>query len=154
MTALTKNLGSTQAAKYGTIQTYSVAASQHIYRGALVVLRQTDGYAYVPIEDVSDTYKQVIVGFAMEEKDNSSGSDGDLSVRVRRDGKYRLIFTGNATQADIGKLACVKDDQTVQRYGSGTGNTVVGRITERVSAASVYADLLDRPLRLATSANN
>lgn len=154
MTALTRNLGSMHGAKYGTIQTYKVAASQQIYRGAIVVIKQSDGYAYVPDEDTDDSEKQLVVGFAMEEKDNSSGSDGDLSVRVRRDGKMRCTFTGSAVQSDVGILACLVDDQTVQRYGSGTGKIVVGRITERINTSNVYVDLTDRPKRIAASAND
>jgi len=147
----TENLGSMLAAKYGTIQSYQVGAGVHIYIGATVVVRLTTGYAHQAIDDTADMYKQVVVGHAAEEIDNSAGIAGALNVRVRIDGKLKRSFPG-AAQADIGKLACVKDDETIQLYGAGTTKAVVGRITEVADlGSSVYVNFADRPARLATS---
>lgn len=154
MAALTANLGSTHGAKFGTIQTYKVAAGEHIYRYATVVIKQSDGYLYAAVEDTSDAEKQIVVGFSLEEGDNSSGINGAKSVRARLEGRLRRNFDGSATQADIGSLACIKDDQTVQRYGALTGKIVLGRISEVIDGNTVFVNLLDKPLRLATSAND
>ncbi len=145
--ALSANIGSTFAAKFGTIQTYTAGAS--IYRGATVVIRQTDGLAYPAVEDIADTFKQLVVGYAQEAAETAA------SIRVRMDGKLRRVFSGGGEPADyIGRLACVKDDESVQIYDAGTGKTVAGRITEKISATAVYVDFTDRPIRLATSAND
>ena len=149
--ALSANTGSNFAAKFGEIQTYSVGASAHIYRGAIVVIRLGNGYVFPAADDTDDSDSQLVVGHAAEEADNSSGSAGAKTVRVRQDGKVKLAFTSVA-QTDIGRLACVKDDETVQRYGSGTTKVVVGRIVQiAVASTSVWVDFSDRPLRLATS---
>lgn len=152
MTQLTANMGSNLAAKFGYIQTYS--AGGQIWRGGLVVLRLaaapngSDDKVYAAIEDTADTYKQLVLGFAME------AAVTDAAVRVRQDGKYKLLFPGlDPADSVIGRLACIKDDNSVQLYGAGTGKVVVGRITEKTLTA-VFVDLADRPLRLATLLTN
>jgi hypothetical protein len=153
MTALTTNLSSTYESKYGTIQAYKVGASTHIWRYATVVLHD-DGYAYQATEDVTDTLKQIVIGIAQEEIDNSLGIAGAKVVRVRREGRAKRFFAGSLAQTALGKLACIKDDQTVQLYTSGsTGKIVMGRIAELINSQEVYVDIVDRPVRLATSAN-
>ena len=153
MAALTTNLGSTYESKYGTIYSYKVGASTHIWRYATIVVH-ADGYAYQAIEDVSDTYKQVVIGIAQEEIDNSTGIAGAKTVRVRREGRAKRFFAGSVAQAVLGKLACILDDQTVQLYTSGaTGKIVMGRIVELINSLEVYVDIMDRPVRLSTGAN-
>ncbi len=143
--ALTKNLGSSLAVKFGTIHTY-IAGGQ-IWMGAIVVLRlaTADDKVYAAVDDVSDTYQQLVVGFAQE-----AAVDGG-AIRVRRDGKLKCKFPSMPSSI-IGRLACIKDDESVQLWSSGsTCKIVVGRISERASSTDVYVDLTDRPLRLATS---
>ena len=71
-----------------------------------------------------------------------------------KEGRVRRQYAGTATQAQVGKLACIKDDQTVQLYGALTTKVVVGRITEIFSTSEVYVDLMQFPARLATDAND
>jgi hypothetical protein len=142
---LSANGGSNQAAKFGTIQTYIAGAP--IFRYALVVVRLGDSKVYPAVEDITDAYKQVVIGFATEQV-----TAANLAIRVRREGHYLLTLAGSPAQA-IGRLACIKDDNTVQLWADdGHSYQVVGRITEKPDAVSVYVDLLDRPQRLATSA--
>ena len=157
MTALTANVGTTQRAKIeGAIQAYKVAASIHIYRGAIVAVAQAGagaGYASPMIADINDAAKQVFVGIALEEKNNSSGSNGDLTIRVRQDSKWKMVLA-SVTQADIGKLALNLDDATVQLYkGSSASEVVIGRITE-ISGSDVFVDITERPSRVASGAND
>jgi len=156
MAAMTANQGSTLNAKYGSVQALKVAASVHIYRGALIGTKQgnSDGYAYPIDADGDDSEKFIFMGFSREEVDNSSGNDGDKTVRVRRDGQLKIAFTGTATQADVGCLACAIDDQTVSRYSAGVCIIVVGRIVGIESTTEVWVDLKDRPQRVATDAND
>lgn len=143
--ALTKNIGSNLAAKYGYIQTY--VAGEAIFRGALVVLRFTtaDDKVYAAADDIDDSDKQLVLGFAME------AAVADAPIRVRQDGKFRLKFPGGVPSSVIGRLACIKSDEDVQLWSAGsTCKVVVGRITEK-STTQVFVDLGDRPARLATS---
>lgn len=142
---LTANLGSNLAAKFGRIQAYTAGAA--IYRGATVALRLnlSDDKVYPAIDDPTDAQKQLVLGFAME----AASTDGD-SIRIRQDGKLKRSFP-NIPASVIGRLACIKDDQSVQLYTAGsTCKVVVGRITEK-AATHVFVDLTDRPVRLATS---
>ena len=161
--ALTANIGSQHAAKYGEIQTYPVAAGVHIYRFATVVLHGAgthEGYAAPATDDTADTLKQLVVGIAQEERDNSASStDGVDStgkiilVRVRQEGRVRRSFPSN-TVTCVGKLACVADDETVQLYDAAKTKVVVGRITERIDEQNVFVKFDDRPTRLAVGAND
>jgi len=146
--ALTQNIGSNLAAKFGFIQSY--VAGGAIFRGATVALRLAvgDDKVYPAVDDPTDTYGQLVVGFAME----AAAGDGS-TIRVRQDGKLKRKFPSMPSSV-IGRLACIKDDESVQLYGSGTCKVVVGRITEKASSTDVYVDFLDRPLRLATSLTN
>lgn len=146
--ALTQNVGSSQAAKFGYIQGYIAGAA--IFRGALVVLRliTADDKVYAAVDDPTDTYGQFVLGFALE----AAAADG-ASIRVRQDGRLKLKFP-NMPASVIGRLACIKDDESVQLWSAGsTCKVVVGRITEK-SSTHVFVDLADRPMRLATSLTN
>jgi len=155
---LTANQGSLLASKAGTIKALLVAPNVHIYTGALIVIRQTTGFAYPAMDDTSDTYKQVVYGYALEEVNTLPSQEFPTGcttreVRVRRDVRKRTLFLGTPTQTCIGKLALVKADDTVQLFASGQCKIVVGRIDE-IDADSVYVDLADRPYRISTDAND
>jgi len=139
---LTQNLDSKLAAKFGTIQTYTVNATEvEIFRGATVVLRLTDGLAYPAVDDIEDTHKQVVVGIARENKKVGS-------IRVEEVKRIKRDCPG-CDQTYVGRIACVKDDQTVQLYGLSTCKVVVGRISEiAVEGVSVFVDLTCRLSRL------
>ncbi len=156
MTALSANLGTNQRAKIeGAIQAYKVAAGVHIYRYAIVALTQAGagaGYVAPMIADTSDAKKQVFVGIALEEEDNSSGDNGDLTIRVRQDSKWKMT-KASVTQTDVGKLAVNLDDATVQLYTGSGSEVIIGRITE-ISGADVFVDITEKPSRIASGAND
>lgn len=143
--ALTANIGSNLAIKFGTIQTYIAGAA--IYKGATVVMRlaTADDKVYAAIDDPTDVYKQLVVGFCQEE----ATADGN-SVRIRLDGRLKRQFPSMPASV-IGRLACIKDDESVQLHGDATCKVIVGRIREVITSTSVYVDLTDRPARVATS---
>ena len=146
--ALSADIGSTQQAKFGNIQAYTIGTinGSKIWRGALVAVRLEEGLIYPAIDDPSDTYKQQIVGFSMER-----GEEAGKKLRVRQDGRYLLKFPG-CDQTCVGKLALLKDDETVQTYLEGVTKVIVGRIVEMyIEGESVYVDMTDRPRRLAES---
>lgn len=151
--ALTENLGTTLRLKEGDIHTYPVAGGVHIYRGATVAVAlsgDTAGYAAPAIS--VDTIKQLVVGVAQEEKNATALASGALSVRVRG-GAWKRKKSG-AAQSDVGKLACIEDDETVRLYNvAAESNIVVGRITE-LDDVEVYVNFNDRPSRVAASASD
>ncbi|MCH8274212.1 MAG: hypothetical protein IH851_05430 [Armatimonadetes bacterium] len=108
MAALTKAYETQQ--KPTVIVSYPVAASTTIYKGALVGVNSI-GYV-VPMDHA--TASLTYMGIAEETVDNSSGSDGDVSVRVSKTGSGVFADAGTATQADIGQTLNVKTDNEVQ----------------------------------------
>jgi hypothetical protein len=112
---------------------YKVAASTKIYSGGLVCLN-TGGYA-VP---GADTANFRFLGVARELADNSSGANGDITVRVRRKGVFRFAASGMAV-TDIGAAVNVSDDQTVAK--TTTNSVACGKIAEFVSATEVGVDI-------------
>ena len=149
--ALSANRGSDFDAKFGRIRVYPVLAAVHIYRFGLVTL--VGGYARPAYDDADDSDSQVLLGFAMEEADNtaSGAQNGDINVRVREEGAINLSIA-SAAQTDVGKVATVSDDTTARFYNAAsTGNLIIGRIIEIISSIMVRVSLEDRPGRIASS---
>lgn len=112
---------------------YKVAAGVKIYAGSIVCLNAS-GYA----APGADTANFKFVGIAGEQADNSAGANGDMTVRVRRKGVFRLAASGMAI-TDIGAAVKVSDDQTVAKT---TSNSVAcGTISEFISATEAGVDI-------------
>jgi hypothetical protein len=103
--ALTANYDAER--KDGILVAYKVAAEAVIYKGAMVCLNAR-GYA-VPAADAPGLK---FVGFAYERGDNAGGSDGDIMVRVWKDGSFRVAMSSPASE-DLGADAYVVDDNAV-----------------------------------------
>lgn len=112
---------------------YPVAASTTVHAGSLVCLNAS-GYA-VP---GADTTGFKFAGVAMEAADNSEGSNGGATVRVRRKGVFRFSASGMAI-TDIGASVYIADDQTVAK--SSTYSVACGKIAEFASASEVGIDV-------------
>lgn len=102
-----------------------VAASAMIFAGSIVCVN-ADGFA---VEGDTDP-DLIYMGRAEHAVDNTGGADGDVSVLVHTDGAFQ--FENNATdpvtQASIGMLCWVVDNQTVAAT-SGTGTrSACGRV--------------------------
>lgn len=91
---------------------FPVKGSTKIYKGSLVVLDA--GYA----APGSTALGLVAIGRAKSTVDNSSGSDGDLTIEVEP-GTFRWANGSSIAQADVGSMAYVVDDQTVSTTASG-----------------------------------
>ena len=114
------------------IANYPVAASATIYAGSMVCVKD-DGY----VTPAANTAGYIFVGIAEEQVDNSSGSDGDLTVNVRRVGAYNLVSSGLAI-TDEGSAVYVTDDQTVS---TTPANVYCGHILDYVSATEAWVDI-------------
>jgi len=137
MTALTAAKKSVDR-QDGDILSFKQAAVK-IWEGSLVSVNAA-GY----VTSATDTASEVVVGVADETVDNSAGSAGDKSIKVRRTGVYNFVFGGTATIADVNTLVYAVDNQTVDLVGVTTNDILVGRIVEFVTATKVRVDIRDR----------
>jgi len=127
VTALSENYDAER--KDGILVVYQVAAAATIYKGAMVAL-DDDGFA-IPAADAAGA---LFVGYAYEKADNADGEDGDVSVRVWKDGSF-LAAKASATQSDLGQAAYIVDDNTVAL--STTHSVLAGTIVEVPSSGAV-----------------
>lgn len=123
------------------LRTGAVAASTHVYKGALVEWGPT-GYLR-PVTGAGQ-----FAGVAYEEGDNSGGGDGDVSVRVFTLGDFGLPLSG-ANQGSVGAAVYASDDSTLTLDGSGA--TFVGFVQGIVSSGNIVLRLAgDGPARVAS----
>ena len=143
MTALTASYDTRR--KDGQLIRYPLAAGAHVFKGALVSVSSTTGYA-VPGADATGT---VCVGVAFEEGNNIAGGvqyDGSISsgaagaVGVQPVGLYEYHKTG-AVQADVGKQAFIVDDNTVATVA--TTNSVRCGVVGALVDGGTLAILID-----------
>ncbi len=128
MTALSANRNTLMMGNdpHPTFLEIAVAASTHIYQGALVGL---DGAGRaIP----ASTSAKKIMGRAELEADNSSGTAGAINVRVRQ-GVFKVgnsATTDALTAADVGAMCFVVDDQTVARTDANGTRPVAGTVIQ------------------------
>ena len=98
------------------IKEFAVATGIHIYQGAMVSLNAS-GY----LTTSADTTDFKFVGLAVEEVDNSGGSDGDLTCKVKINTKTWIDHSGAAI-TDLGAdFHASADDTLTDGAGSNTG---------------------------------
>lgn len=114
---------------------YSVAANTKIFAGSLVCVNAT-GYA-VPAADTSG-YR--FAGVAMEQVDNSGGSDGGQVVRLRRVGVFEFDAV-SITQDMVGVDMYAADDHTFDDAAGPTNDIKVGQLIKYVSATRGWIDI-------------
>jgi len=127
MTALTKSYEAKR--QDGLLVSVKVKGTTTIYKGALLV-DKGNGYA----EPGTDGSSYVFLGVAAEDADNSSGSDGDIRVRVYKTGVYQYA-KASAAQTDLGTPMYIHDDNTVG--GSSTNSILAGYCADIVNASTV-----------------
>jgi len=120
-----------------------VYTNTRILAGSLVAVNSS-GYA-VP---ASDTSGLKVIGCAMETVDNrtnaeGAGDSGAKTVTVKA-GIFRWVNGGSLTDADIGSIAYVEDDQTVSTAAEMTYDIVAGVIVD-VDADGVWVSTYNVP---------
>lgn len=120
----------------GDLLSVPVAASTRIFAGSLVCVN-TAGYA-VP---AADTAGLKFVGVATAQADNRNGSDGDLSVVVRRRGRYKYDYNGALVQAGLGASVYAVDDQTVDAANGVSNDILVGSVARIVDSGECWVDI-------------
>ncbi len=111
----------------GDFRDYGVIASDIIYQGAAV---GDNGAGYARPLSGGD----VFLGFADAKKDNSSGSAGDIDVRVRTRGTIKLSVSG-AVITDVGQPVYATDDNAF--VFNPVGGTYIGKVIRWVSSGVV-----------------
>ena len=113
----------------GDRNAFPIKASTKFYEGSAIGVEVATGYARPLV--AGDLFS----GFAEGPVDNSSGSNGDLSIRARDDEKVLLAVSGAAI-TDIGKPVYASDDDTFTL--TATSNSYVGRIYRFDSTGKVW----------------
>jgi hypothetical protein len=100
-----------------------VGAGQKIFAGALVVALATGLAA-----KGSTATGLTCLGRAENSVDNSNGGDGDASINVLRGKsfKYKNSSTDAVTQASLGKLCYVEDDETLSATNGVNTQSIAG----------------------------
>ena len=111
-------------------------AAAKIIKGGFV--QSIAGYANY----LTDTSDGPFLGVAIETVDNSGGAAGDKVIRVDTTGCHLMKGAGLA-QADVGKKVWCnvindKDNATIAVADPGAKQTIVGRISEVLSATLCY----------------
>lgn len=106
-----------------------IAATTTVWNGSLVAANANGELR--PAADVAAT---TVVGVAQRRMTNTTGAAAKNALPAKvAAGVFKFVTTGgNAlTAADIGKNACVLDDQTVVR-AAGTTNSIVAGTVESI----------------------
>lgn len=115
---------------------FEMSASDKIYAGSFVCVA-ADGYALPG----ADTANLIFKGVATEQVDNSSGSDGDLEVVLRRRGLFKAILDTAITIANVGDNVFLVDDQTVDLTANVTHNIFCGIIAGYIDTTHAWIDI-------------
>jgi len=114
----------------GRTRGYPAAAGARLFRHALACISAA-GYVVPAADDAG--LKSPALGVVEHKADNSTANaqDGDVIARIRR-GEIIEVFTvasaDGITQADVGDLAYVVDDQTVARRTGVENDIVAGEV--------------------------
>lgn len=134
MSALTADRNT--ASQYADVVSVPVAAGAVIFAGSLVVANAA-GYAAEGSTATGLTY----LGRADEYQNNTGGANGAINVRVRRKDAFYWAnsATDPVTQASLGKVCYIVDDQTVSAT-NGTNTESAGGIVVGLDANGVWVE--------------
>ena len=132
MTAATADRNTFRRA--GTNYAFPMKGATKIYTGTLVCL-----LAGLAVNGRPGT-GLFCAGVAQETVDNTNGTDGAVSIKVRRGELWRFDNSAGADQitlADVGNDAYIVDDSTVAKTGATNTRSVAGKIRD-VDAQGVW----------------
>lgn len=135
MTALSAD--AQRASREPGIRSYPVEAGEVIYKGAIVCV-DDDGFL-VP---AANTAALRVVGVAEEKADNTGGADGAINVKVRSQRAFKFTAT-SITQAMLGDMMYVVDDNTIDDIAGASNAIPVGRLVEFVSTTEGWVYIPD-----------
>lgn len=135
-----------------TLRAYKMKADAVIYPGGIVCIDAT-GYAIAGETATGLVTKGIAAANADNVWDNTGGADGAKSVVVMasQGPQGRIAYwLGNAsagdavTQAEVGRIVYVKDDQTVMKTSSGA--SPAGKCLEVSETDGVLVEFVLEPL--------
>lgn len=126
-------LAASKARKFmvGDIREYPVIASDKIFEGAAVG-ENDSGYARPLV--AGDAF----LGFAEADADNTSGSAGDINVRVKIRGCVELPISTGAITLNDRQAIYASDDNAFTV--TATSNSLIGYASQWVATGYVYVD--------------
>lgn len=127
----------------GLMHDHPVQNGQKIYKGTPVFLDAADGYAQTNDgTTVTLAIGDVFAGICDETVDNTSGSDGDKNVKVRKTGIFLMPMSGTVSQAKMGDPVYVNnttDNSTVTLTPANDGSDVqIGHLVEMKDSDEGY----------------
>jgi len=112
---------------------YPVAASTELFRGAMIAIDTTTGYAVLAADHAAHKF----VGIANEHV-NNTGAAGAVSIQVRRRGAAVLIKNTTAAVTDVGQRVYVHTPHSGNTQGlvglaaATTNGILVGTVVKRL----------------------
>jgi hypothetical protein len=119
----------------GDVIELPVYTGVHIYAGGFVCVQPSHGYA-IP---GADTLNNICMGIAESEADNTNGDSGDIVVRVRRKGVFRMAASSIAITSHGVKMYLV-DAQTFDEGDPGQA-VECGVLVGFISATEGWLDI-------------
>lgn len=119
----------------GSIRTFDVAADAVIWNGAMVALDSGGD-----LTQAATATTLTVIGVALENKDNTGGSDGDLACRVWVNGIWLMDNSADAdaiANTEVGDVCYAVDDRTVAKTDGGATRSVAGTV-DQVTSEGVY----------------
>ena len=116
----------------GENEDYPVIASDIIYEGAAV---GENGSGYARPLAAADPF----LGFAERQVDNSSGSAGDVNVRVKTKGRARLTVAGATAITANDRAAVYASDDAVFTL-TATSNSLIGYVSRWIASTDVIVE--------------
>ena len=135
MTALSADKNTKEA--IGNVYSHPVAAAKKCFAGGIAALDASGNC--LPGATATTL---VAIGRFEEQVDNSGGSAGDLSVKVKA-GIFRYANSSGAdliTRTEIGDNCYMVDDQTLAKTSGSSTRSVAGRIVD-VDVSGVWVAL-------------
>lgn len=115
---------------------FPVKTLKTIYGGSFVCVDAT-GYALPG----ADTAGLIFEGVAVEQVDNSAGSNGDEQVVLRRRGLVKATLDTAISQANVGDQVFLVDDQTVDLAANVDNNIFCGVIAGFITTTTAWIDI-------------
>lgn len=127
--------------KDGVLQQYGTIANDVIYQGSLVSTMFGHATEAGYIQPATNEWLNVFVGVT-KERGVTNSTAGEVKVDVYKNGTYRFEYDGTPTQAMVGEVAFVVDDQTVGLGGSANTSymnpcgVIVGLANETITSGT------------------
>ena len=123
----------------GDMVSFKIKDAEDIYKGALTMTTDANGYLYAGADSATCTFQGIAVEKSLS-ADLTTDGDGLRSVRVFRTGVFQLPTGQTANPAWIGFKVYITDDNSVDLVGTST-NVHCGKCVGYISANLIKVDI-------------